>query len=299
MLPHSVLKDEPIACYAYPLSERDPLEILHRTYAAPEGEHPLADMHYALEIGITLSGVMRRFLGEGEPRDITPGDVWCCGMWELHGFSVTEAPCRVLVLVVWPPFVASLDFPGTGPAQWMAPFTVPAEQRPTIPAAQRPEVLALGERIAALCDGEDPRRALRLRLHTIELLALLQDALPPTVPPAPATSPEHYQRITPALELVFRSQAWIAHDVAAEACAMSADRFAQLFQQLMGISFAKFALRHRIQSAAHALLGMEEPVKAVAARWGFTDESHLHRLFVKHYGLSPAQFRARARRAPG
>ena len=59
------------------------------------------------------------------------------------------------------------------------------------------------------------------------------------------------------------------------------------------MSYAAFALRQRVRGAADQMLAGTEPVKAVADAWGFTDASHLHRLFLKHYDCSPAEFRRR------
>ena len=64
----------------------------------------------------------------------------------------------------------------------------------------------------------------------------------------------------------------------------------------MGLRFAKFALRHRLQSAAHELRVTDSPIKAIARKWGFVDESHLSRLFVQHYGCPPGRYRLGFRR---
>lgn len=42
-----------------------------------------------------------------------------------------------------------------------------------------------------------------------------------------------------------------------------------------------------------------DQLKAVASDWGFTDASHLHRCFMKHYGCPPAGYRQRAIREVG
>jgi len=35
------------------------------------------------------------------------------------------------------------------------------------------------------------------------------------------------------------------------------------------------------------------PVEAIARNAGFVDGSHLHRAFVRHYGCTPREYRAR------
>ncbi len=274
---------------SFTLSERVPLAYLVHEHAGDEA--PLFDMHYELELGIVLDGRMRRYY-PGAQRDYGPGEVWCCGMWEPHGYRVLHAPCRVMVLVLWPPLVAGQFFPEAPGVAWMAPFTRPLERRPTVPPGRRERILALAERMEQATAGELP--ALRLRLLLTELLLTLLEAEPP-VPPAVTPAPEQYERISPALELVFNSRVLITNDDAAEECTMSPDQFARQFQALMGLSFAKFALRHRIRGAADELARTTHPVKAIARHWGFTDDSHLHRLFVQHYGCTPSAYRVKVR----
>jgi len=48
-----------------------------------------------------------------------------------------------------------------------------------------------------------------------------------------------------------------------------------------------------VNTAASQLRATNDPVKAVARDWGFTDASHMHRNFVKHYGCTPNEYRVR------
>ncbi len=59
----------------------------------------------------------------------------------------------------------------------------------------------------------------------------------------------------------------------------------------MGVTFGRFALRARLAFAAHRLLSTDLSVEAIAAEANFTDASHLHRHFVKHYGQTPRAYR--------
>jgi AraC-like DNA-binding protein len=62
----------------------------------------------------------------------------------------------------------------------------------------------------------------------------------------------------------------------------------------MNIRFADFSLRHRLQQAAAQLReDTSAPIKEIIRPWGFTDESHFHRVFRKHFGLAPGQYRRR------
>jgi transcriptional regulator GlxA family with amidase domain len=96
------------------------------------------------------------------------------------------------------------------------------------------------------------------------------------------------------VSLVFDSRRLVTVQEAAHACSMSRNSFAGLFRNVMGVSFGDFALRHRITAAAEELVRASEPLKAVAANWGFADISHFTRCFVRHYGISPGAYRTRA-----
>jgi AraC-like DNA-binding protein len=69
----------------------------------------------------------------------------------------------------------------------------------------------------------------------------------------------------------------------------------------MGVSFGRFDLRRRLVEASRLLLSSGESVQSIAERCGFTDRSHLLRMFRRQYGKTPTEFRsagASGREAP-
>src|SRR5205807_2035858 len=91
-------------------------------------------------------------------------------------------------------------------------------------------------------------------------------------------------RIGQAVEFVFNRWGMATAKEAAAHCGISRSRFDAVFQKTMGLSFARFALRYRLSSAAVQLLQSDDPMKTIAADWGFTDASHFNRAFFAHYG---------------
>jgi AraC-like DNA-binding protein len=275
----------------YGLSERSPLRIRTKTYARPSQN--AFDMHYALELGIVMRGRMGRLYQDHETR-LSPGEVWFCGTWEPHGWSVLSAPCDAVVVSLWPPMLANLVYPEAIDFDWMAPFSAPPADRPKIPARQRKTMIELGRDLAKASELASPRRELFSRSSVERLLLELPDEGPTT---AREQLPSNgYQRINAAVDLAFKSRCYLTTTDAARACGMGRRAFNFLFERVMGISFAKFALRRRIDGAASRLLGSDDPIKAVATEWGFTDSSHLHGCFVEVYGCSPAAYRKRKTR---
>ncbi len=269
----------------YPLSETAPLRVATKNHEATSGE--LFDMHYALELGIVLGGRMER-LYHRHRRTLGPGQVWLCGAWEPHGWRVTQGPCRAVVVSIFPPTLANRTFPELASFDWQSPFVVPAAQRPDVPAEARAAMRRLGRQLSESVTAPVPQRFLLQRMLVYQLLLELPHAATPTTPALPA---DGWERINRAVELVFRQRRYVSSSEAARECALSHKALNALFGRAVGVSFAKFALRYRLQGAASRLLETNDPVKAIARDWGFVDASHFHASFRASYGCSPARYR--------
>jgi AraC-like DNA-binding protein len=276
---------------SFTLSEERPLDWALNTHAKPQNF--MFDMHYELELGVVLSGKMHRQY-EDYRTELSPGDVWFCGMWEPHGYRITSAPCRALVFVILPQMLVDMHFNEAPGIKWLAPFTTEPRKRPRAPDSARKKILTSIKRFVPdmKLDGADG--ALWQRLLLLEILLILKSTWPERAQQDQVSS-TYYTRVSAAVELVFSSREMVTLEDAARACSMSRNHFHNIFQELMGLSFAKFALRHRLTKAASRLLTSADAVKTIAAEWGFTDASHLHHCFQKHYGCSPAAFRQRSR----
>lgn len=269
------------------VSARDP--VLFSVHRHEQPFDTAYDMHYALELGIVLSGKMRRLYRNWETT-VGPSEAWLCGMWEPHGYQVVSKPCEVIVCVIWPPFLAELRFPEAPGFNWLAPFAAPPELRPRVSHRRRGAFRSLADRFKAVLKESAPRRRLWLRLLFQEaLLDLTREWAPPLE--RGGSTPHAFAHVNRAIEIVFANRRLVPVQEVARECAMSRNRFSRLFRDVMGLGFPQFALRYRLSGAAGQLATGEEPIKAIALGWGFTDDSHLHRLFHKHYGMSPLQYR--------
>ncbi|NQU42519.1 helix-turn-helix transcriptional regulator [bacterium] len=74
--------------------------------------------------------------------------------------------------------------------------------------------------------------------------------------------------------------------------------FCRLFTRALGIPPSRYILQRRIERAQMLLLQTDLPIRAIAARLGFSDPFHLSRTFKKMIGTAPSDFRRRTRR-PG
>jgi AraC family transcriptional regulator len=78
----------------------------------------------------------------------------------------------------------------------------------------------------------------------------------------------------------------------ASSVALSRFHFARRFRQSTGTSPHEFVLAQRVERAATMLSRTDTPLREVALRCGFADQSHLTRVFKRHMGTTPGRYRA-------
>lgn len=71
---------------------------------------------------------------------------------------------------------------------------------------------------------------------------------------------------------------------------------ARTFKKRVGLSVGEYHRRLRLERAARLIAQGDEPLSRIARRCGFSDQSHLTRLFGAHIGASPSAYRAALRR---
>jgi len=249
-------------------------------------------MHEDMEIGICMAGRSERHIG-GASFVARPGDIWLCGMWEPHAWRNAPGVEGVHFYFspqgIWSPFRHEIT--------WMSMFIAPLDQRPrTNTPEMREAVVAIGTEMARECQEQ------RIGWHEVGWAALLRLLVilergwrpPEGSSSSPRSSPSDVARILPALALV---QANLSRHVsaseAATACDLSPSRFRTVFRHVMGISYGRYGVRTRVASAASRLLADDAPVEVIAHQTGFTDRSHLARMFAVFHGCAPSEFRRR------
>jgi len=261
--------DAEILRFYYDLNETSPVQVISNYHRDPSDSW--FDMHYAVEIGIVISGRMRREYLHHQ-KDIGPGQTWLCSIWEPHGFEIIEHPCEVLVFVADP---AHLIHFNPFSFDLLRLFMIPPQKRPEISDTSAALELALRAR-ERLVGNEHPNWA---KLLFYELILMLDEQ---------SESHEHidysyddHKSIQPALRMVFEEKRLIKTAEAAQKCNLSASSFRNRFKELMGSSFADFALQYRLRGARAQLKNSNDTQQAIAKEWGFTDASHLHKYLKK------------------
>ena len=280
----------------YRLTEQRPIRAYFHVYfdlrRATKSTAP--DMHYALELGVVLSGVMTRYY-EDLDATLGPGQVWLSGLWEPHAFALREAPCRVMILCIRPELLANLEWPEAPELDWLAPFVVPPRKRPQAGRATRAKLQRLAPRIKRAARSNSPLAQAWLRHYLQEIVLRLHDDWQGAAGRGRAVRTVPYGRITPALELMLRDGRRVAETEAAATCGLNKKAFRRAFRSLMGVSFPAFCRRYRLGRAAEELRAGDAALKGIAAKWGFSDPSHFSRSFQRQYGCTPGEYRKRQR----
>lgn len=79
--------------------------------------------------------------------------------------------------------------------------------------------------------------------------------------------------------------------VLADACGLSQFQFLRAFSKATGLTPHAYLLQRRIQEARR-LIAVGLPLAEVAFASGFADQSHMTRLFVRNFGVSPGAYAA-------
>ncbi|MEM6680320.1 MAG: AraC family transcriptional regulator [Pseudomonadota bacterium] len=96
--------------------------------------------------------------------------------------------------------------------------------------------------------------------------------------------------------LAFIAEAWdepICLDDLARVSGLSRFRVLRVFSRDVGTTPHAYLIQHRLKHAKR-LVGAGMPLAEAALACGFADQSHLTRLYLRQYGLSPGQDRGRA-----
>lgn len=251
---------------SFDLNQLRPIHLMVNTH------HDLAghwfDMHYQFEVGIVIAGKMKRIFFDHE-REIGPGEVWLCGMWEPHGFELIESPCEVVVFVIDPNYISGSKVLSK---DILLPFQTAPAHRPTSPKEKFDQIIDLALKAKNLSKEEESDWP---KLLLFELFLLLLENWQ-----APIGLSKDFllqQSIEGALRLIFQEKRLISTEEAAAACHMSTAKFRSAFKKLMNSSFSSFALEYRLRGALAQLSNSNETQESIAINWGFTDSSHLHK----------------------
>jgi len=276
------------------LSAERPYSIEHM-YVKEPSEKYSGDIHYALQLGICLSGAAE-IVYDNHSLICRPGECFWTMCWEPHACRVLEKRTFVLAVNLEMNSLGSVD--PFGSCHWLLPFTLPPAER-YVPGNEdeKQKCLDAGRK---LFHWNSKRNAYWQQKSWLLINDLVLSAISKLNKVRPAgveqslASCDRFARLRPAIELAGSATAEpVTLAQAAKACSLSASRFSELFREALGSSFGQFAARARLSQAARDIATSNMAVEEVAAKWGFFDSSHFCHAFKKIYQCSPSEFRRR------
>ncbi|MFK3778159.1 AraC family transcriptional regulator [Agrobacterium sp. NPDC089420] len=154
------------------------------------------------------------------------------------------------------------------------------------PVDARPLARRFNAVFSAMTAKEQPGET----LHGDETLLMLLAGAMETVAKSPAmAAPDPIRRAKSSID-DDPARPFRLTDLAGQA-GMSQFRFLRAFARTTGLTPHSYLLQRRIHLARHALAGGTPPAEAAFAA-GFADQSHLNRVFVRQFGVTPAVYRA-------
>ena len=276
------------------LSAESPYSIDYM-YVKNPSEKYSGDIHYALQLGICLTGAAE-ILYSDHSRICRPGECFWTMCWEPHACRVLEKRTFVVAINLEMNSLGNVD--PFGSCHWLLPFTLPPAER-YVPQAddEKQKFLDAGRKLFHWNSKHQAywQQKSWLLINDLVLSAIskLNKTRPAGSEQAIASS-DRFARLRPAIELAGSATAEpVTLAQAAKACSLSASRFSELFREALGSSFGQFAARARLSQAARDIATSNMAVEEVAAKWGFFDSSHFCHTFKKIYQCSPSEFRRR------
>ena len=71
----------------------------------------------------------------------------------------------------------------------------------------------------------------------------------------------------------------------------STSHFSRLFKQIMGQNFSDYVSHRRLEEATELLGNTAFSIDTISHQLGYKDRAQFHKLFLKHMGITPAQYR--------
>ncbi len=236
--------------------------------------------HEHFGIGLLTRGAQRSHSGRGQV-EAGPGDVITVNPGEVHdGMPIGDAGRSWRILYLAPALVAETLRDVTEGRSTSFEFPHPVLRDPGL--AGRFRLL-----FALATAADQPGMATRREEAVLGLLAAAMGEPPSLAPPVPAA--------------ILRARCLIDDDPAApltlsdlaRECGLSRFQVLRGFAKATGLTPHAYLVQRRID-LARRLIARGTPLAEAAAAAGFADQSHMTRIFVAKYGITPGAYAAAA-----
>ena len=253
------------------------------------------------EFFVALSG-KGDFRSGNDRFQFQPGDVVLVDPLKIHGVLRMEREHAPLVVL----FPAEAVAPGGAPID--LGFLAAWDRRPDLlvprlegssPAAGAVHRSVLGLARCWFESAPGGARPQMLKLQLLDLLLQLRRAFidcDARIPEERTARAEREARLGRVLEHVAQHfHGRVSQPEVARVAGMSISRFRVFFKETTGWGFADYLRELRLERAARLLRESAGSVAEVAYQTGFSDQSHLQRLFKARYAICPLAYRKQHR----
>ena len=269
----------------------DMISLTLESFAGEENRHDLTHWHDQIELIRVTQGLMH-CVTNGEDHVLQEGDICIINRQQLHRISCEDMCCAFQRLLIDPVLF-------TSDKHIYQRYLVPVLTDQTFAHVKIGKRDATG--IAHLMDrmveltGEAPDgyelEMIALVYHLFHRLFIIYQA-------------EKGKRAAPAnADLVlFRRMADLIYrrypekitlDEIAAAASISKSKCGSVFKEYAGHTPVDFLNLYRLKCSADLLISTHQSIAEIAASTGFGQQSYYNRLFLREYGMTPKEYRAR------
>ncbi|NSX03020.1 AraC family transcriptional regulator [Cupriavidus gilardii] len=236
--------------------------------------------HEQFGIGVLERGAQRSASGRGEVEAVA-GDIITVNPGEVHdGMPLDEAGRAWRILYFNPEIVAPVCHDVSEGAASLGEFLLPV-------ISDRASATVFAQLFEAMTGGDSPDATLRRDSLLLMLLARTMDCRrsPLEGNGTPAAVAHALARIDDDPSMP------VSLDDLANASGLSRFQVLRAFTRATGLTPHAYLVQRRID-LARRLIARGEPLADAAIGSGFADQSHMTRIFVRKYGLSPSAYAA-------
>lgn len=242
----------------------------------------VAHIHEEVEVAFVCSGVIRA-VGETKESELSAGDMYVFMPDEIHALS-TVAPNQVYILRILPKQNDRINFsllrlsdnvlrPGDAGYD--------ALRRSVLQMVQEDESHPEGWEMAM--------RKCRYEIFLTILRELKYTVIRTEEKKRLANRTMLLRRVNDYIEEHFSEP--ISLDEISSACGYSKYYFAHCIRQITGVTFLEFLMLYRLNAARARIRDTEDTITEIALSCGFNNLRSFHRIFRKHYRMTPLEYR--------
>lgn len=160
-----------------------------------------------------------------------------------------------------------------------------------LPASDADTMLRLAEMTASEATDKNRLSELLLPHYADSMILICARNLSASVPEPEKIHHDKAQYMLQYIQHHIHQPELLKLDALADKFHLSPTYAGRFFKRNFGEDFTQYISKIRLRKVEHLLTHTQLSLKEIAAQTGYTDACYLHKLFVRHHGITPLQFR--------